>query len=219
MLEELFRLVPDNLLEQSGRVAYAGREAFSGKASVYLLGLNPGGDPVRLRSETVAADMDLSLNHRPEGWSAYVDESWEGAPAGGWGLQPRVRHLCQQLNLDPRTVPSSNLIFVRTRRESGLGSSITSLAEACWPFHEAVIDAVDAQLIVCFGKTAGKLALKMLGGGPQVGTFVEQNGRRWTSSVHRSATGRYVATLTHPSIAAWNVAATDPTPMLRSFVA
>lgn len=217
-MDEFFQFVPPELLSQSGKVVYSGRKAFSETRPLYLLGLNPGGDPNVQRDETIAWDMEQSLTRKVAEWSAYVDESWRGGHPGTWGLQPRVRHLCQELVLDPRRVPSSNLIFVRSQRESGLGLSSRQLKMSCWPFHRAVIERLDVKLIACFGKTAGNFVRHMLGADRQIASFVEQNGRRWTSTVHASSKGPYVATLAHPSVAAWNVPATDPSSLLRPFL-
>ena len=218
-MDEFFQFVPPELLSQSGKVVYSGRKAFSETRPLYLLGLNPGGDPNVQRDETIAWDMEQSLNFakRRNGPLTLMKVGRVGIQEL-WGLQPRVRHLCQELGLDPRRVPSSNLIFVRSQRESGLGLSSRQLKMSCWPFHRAVIERLDVKLIACFGKTAGNFVRHMLGADRQIASFVEQNGRRWTSTVHASSKGPYVATLAHPSVAAWNVPATDPSSLLRPFL-
>lgn len=44
-LETFARLVPAELWFRSGAVFYSGRAAFSRPSPIYLLGINPGGDP------------------------------------------------------------------------------------------------------------------------------------------------------------------------------
>lgn len=48
--------IKTDILTRSGSVFYSGRSAFSRPASLYLLGLNPGGSPERQAAETVEAD-------------------------------------------------------------------------------------------------------------------------------------------------------------------
>ena len=45
MIEKLAERIPPDLLGRSGSVFYSGRAAFSSQASLYILGLNPGGNP------------------------------------------------------------------------------------------------------------------------------------------------------------------------------
>src|SRR4051812_49127983 len=120
MIDELFRSVPTHLLDESGTVFYSGRDAFSNPSRLYLLGLNPGGSPVDQARETLSWHSNRVLHKEPHKWSAYRDESWQGALPGTKGMQPRVLHLLRRLGRNPGDVPSSNLIFVRTAREIDL---------------------------------------------------------------------------------------------------
>jgi hypothetical protein len=218
MIDELLDLVPNSLGQRSGSVFYSGRSAFAMPSTVYLLGLNPGGSPERQSSETIARDVACARVGRND-WSAYADESWRNRLPGSYGLQPQVLHLLRGLGLHPRSVPASNVVFVRSGREADLATEKRDLLAACWPVHQAVIQTLGVRAIVCFGSTAGRWVRDAVSAHEQVGQFVEANSRKWTSTDHRNKGGLHVLTLTHPSIAAWNVEATDPTPLVRAALA
>ena len=215
MLEQFLKLVDPSIHHRSGSVLYSGRAAFENESPIYILGLNPGGSPIAQADETIARDIEDALTRNPHEWSAYADESWQGRPPGTHGMQPRILHLLGRLGLDPRRVAASNVVFVRSAREADLGREKAALLEACWPMHRAVIGELGVRAVLCLGGTAGAWVREAIGAVEPVDSFTEANGRRWTSVVHRNQAGLHVVTLTHPSIAAWNVAATDPTPLVR----
>ena len=216
MIEDFAKLVPTALQDKSGKVFYSGRLAFEKPSEVYLLGVNPGGSPEELQSETVASHSEKVLHELPSDWSAYRDESWRGKPPGFRGMQPRVLHLLQRLELSPGQVPASNLVFVRSRREQQLGGDFKELATQCWPFHQYVIDTLQIRVVVCFGQSAGNWVCNELGAHTQVSEYTEDNNRRWQSRVFRNKERISVAILTHPSIANWVAPATDPTELVRT---
>jgi hypothetical protein len=219
MMEEFLKLVDPSIFDRSGSVFYSGRTAFSNPSPVYLLGLNPGGDPTRQADETIRRSIADAVDRQAADWSAYVDESWNGKPPGTFRMQPRIRHLLGSLGLDPRRVPASNVVFVRSTRESDLEDEKAFLLEACWPVHRAVIERLGVRAVLCLGGTAGKWVRDGLGAHQPVDQFQEDNARRWTSQAHRNASDQFVVTLTHPSIAAWNVESSDPTPMVARILA
>lgn len=218
-MEQFLKLVSPAITGQSGSVFYSGRSAFSAPSSVYLLGLNPGGDPVRQASETISRNISDALARPDSDWSAYLDESWNGRPPGAYKMQPRVRHLLTSLGLDARRIPASNVVFVRSGRERDLEGRKEALLTACWPVHEAVIDALGVRTVLCLGGTAGRWTRERLGAHHLVDEFEEDNARRWTSRAHRNADGKYVLTLTHPSIADWTTPSADPTSFARRVLA
>ena len=215
MHDELLACVPAKLHDRSGGVFYSGRSAFRGHAPLYLLGLNPGGDPVAQASETIGRSIMAAKAREVDSWSAYVDESWRGRPAGTATLQPRVIHLLHSVGLDPRAVPASNVVFVRSKREASLAAEKAGLLSDCWPTHQAVIERLGVGVVACMGGTAGNWTREMLGANELVDSWTEDNGRRWTSCTHRGPAGVQVVTLTHPSIAAWNTAAADPSGLVN----
>lgn len=201
--------IPKSLHSESGKVFYSGRGAFSSSAPLYVLGANPGGDPTNHTTETVEAHTRRVLHEFPPDWSAYRDESWEGAAPGTFGMAPRVLHLFRRLGLKPGAVPASNLFFVRSRREEHIKARQASLAELCWPFHALVLAKLRPRAVLCFGNTAGDYVRRKVGANRLIGQFVEENNRRWTSRAFESASGMRVVVATHPSIADWCAPATD----------
>ena len=209
-IENFARLIPRGQLNTSGSVFYAGRRAFSTSSLLYILGANPGGDPQRQAKETVQWHTHRVLSVEPEDWSAYQDESWEGFTPGKYGMQPRVLHMFRRLKLDPRKVPSSNVVFLRSQRTDNLGS-FRQYANECWPFHQRVIDDLGIRVILCFGQKAGNWVCSQLNASEQVEEFVERNNRKWASRCFRNTQGIEVVVATHPSIADWTISDTDPT--------
>lgn len=210
--------IPTPLLSQSGKVFYSGRGAFSAPRDLYILGLNPGGDPQVQATETIRADL-LRFREGPAWWSDYADESWNGAPPGTWGMAPRVLHMLASLDLDPRAVPASNVIFVRSSTEAMLERNKESLLQACWPVHHAVIDGLGVRAVLCFGGTAGRWLRERLGADRQVDSFEETNRRGWRSEAHAARDGKMVLTLTHPGRANWCNPDADPTCLVRRALA
>jgi hypothetical protein len=202
----------------SGRVFYSGRSAFERPSDLYILGLNPGGDPEQMKDDMIAGDIDRWLGHPSDDWSAYRDECWEGRDPGKHGMQPRVLDLLKKLHRSPSAVPASNVVFVRSRRERDLEAR-KGLLELCWPVHQAVIDRLGVKTVACFGQTAGRWVRGKLGAHADAGCFVEDNKRKWVSTAHRNETGLAVLTLTHPSIAAWANANSDPSSLVESMLA
>jgi uracil-DNA glycosylase family 4 len=208
--------IPGELLPRSGKVFYSGKNAFSAPAPLYVLGVNPGGDPDAPEEETVAAHTAWVATAAPSDWSAYRDESWKGKRPGTHGMQPRLLHMFKVLGLSPGSVPASNLLFVRSRREGDLAQDIEHFASLCWPFHHCVIANLRPRVILCLGQTAGEYVRGKVGAHERYATFTEQNARKWQSHAYRSHGGLKVVVATHPSIANWSAAPSDPTSLLAS---
>ena len=215
LIEELRQRVPAQVIDRSGKVFYSGRDAFMPPAPLYVLGVNPGGDPSEHEKETVASHTAAVLERLPGDWSAYRDESWRSARPGTFGMQPRVLHLFHALGLAPGRVPCSNLVFVRSRREGDMGSELTSLSELCWPFHSFAIERMRPRAVLCFGKTAGQYVCAKLGARTLHAEYIETNNRRWRSQTFVNGAGLRVVIATHPSIADWTAPTTDPTQLVR----
>ncbi len=216
MIETFAEQIPAELLNRSGKVFYSGRTAFSAPTALYVLGVNPGGDPLLHEAETVENHTAAVQRLHPDDWSAYRDEEWMGAAPGTYGMAPRVLHLFAALGLNPGCVPCSNLVFVRSRREGDIHHEMTLLANLCWPFHELVIELLRPRVILCFGKTAGKYVRNMLGTNILDGEFIENNNRHWRSQTFTGNGAHRVVVATHPSIADWTNPNTDPTELIRN---
>ena len=215
-IEDLAARIPKHLLERSGKVFYSGRNAFSSACSVYLLGVNPGGTPDNHATDTVRSHTNSVLHTLPDDWSAYRDESWEGATPGTYGMAPRVLHLLRRLGLSPGSVPASNLVFARSRREGDIHpNDMGAMADACWPFHDYAIALLRPRVVLCFGKTSGKYVRRCLGADRLIGEFTEHNNRQWRSRAFAGSGGINVVVATHPSIANWCVESADITPLVQ----
>ena len=112
MTNDFNNLVPKGLMGESGSVYYSGREAFGKPSDLYILGLNPGGRVEDHAADTILAHLH-GLSEKPDNWSAYRDDSWEGAAPGTKPMQRRMLHLCKRIGRDPGLVPASNVIFKR----------------------------------------------------------------------------------------------------------
>ena len=215
MIEDFAKNISSVLQHKSGIVFYSGRAAFSGRRKLYILGLNPGGDPTKQASNTVEWHTSKVLREKPDKWSEYSDESWEGKPPGKHGIQPRILHLLKNLELEPGEVPSSNLVFARSRKASDI--AWPQLAKVCWPFHGAVIKQLQPRVILCLGKDVGEFVRKKTRAVDQIDGFVETNDRNWKSICFVNHEGLKVVQVTHPSRADWKNPKADPSELvLRS---
>ena len=214
-IDEAFAKLPAQMMSRSGSLFYSGRAAFHGTSDLYILGLNPGGSPVTQADETIARDV-ADWRDLPEHWSAYLDESWQGKQPGTHGMQPRMRHMFDQLGRDLRAVPASNVVFVRSATEAALAAEKASLLAQCWPVHDAVIRQLRVRTILCLGATSGRWTREVIGADRLIDRFQEENARGWTSEAHVAPDGRAVVTVTHPGRADWRNAAADPTPLVRA---
>lgn len=208
---------PSNLKARSGKIFYTGREAFAEPSNIYLLGLNPGGDPDEQSDETIATSI-RDFDERDTPWSAYAYERWAGKDPGKHGMAPRVLHLFDRLGLDPLRTPASNVVFLRTRSQADLAKHMQEWMPACWPVHQTVIDALGVRTIVCFGGKAGEWVRHKLGALEPVGSACETNQRRWKYAAHRNVNLQTVVTLTHPSRADWCNADADPSNFVKCFL-
>lgn len=212
--DELARL-PQDVRMRSGAVFYSGQDAFSKKRPLYILGLNPGGSPKDQAAETVERDL-TAWSKMASRSSRYLDESWQDKAPGTHGMQPRMRHMFDRLGVDLRETPASNLVFVRSTSEADLAAEKERLIEMCWPVHQAVLENLHIQTILCLGGTAGRWVREVVGASNRVDSFRETNARGWASETHAASDGRCVVTVTHPGRADWRNPAADPTPLVRA---
>ena len=212
MIEDFAKNIPLDLQHKSGIVFYSGRVAFSGHRKLYILGLNPGGNPAKQANATVAWHTSMVLREKPDKWSEYSDECWAGKSPGKHGIQPRILHLLKNLELEPGEVPSSNLVFERSRKASDI--AWLQLAEVCWPFHCAVIEQMQPRVILCLGKDVGEFVRKKTRVVDQIDGFVETNNRNWKSICFANHEGLKVVQVTHPSRADWTNPKADPSDLV-----
>ena len=141
------------ILNRSGNILYSSAETLR-PGPVYLLGLNPGGNPddPRHREQTIGSTLDVLHSKRE---NEYLDVSWRERgvrrPAGQAKLQRRVRRLAEMMGLNLQTVCSANLLFARSTTAEN--SDYSELAPICWPVHELILGLVQPRLIVVFGNS------------------------------------------------------------------
>ena len=63
------KLIPESMLDMSGSVFFSGRRAFNERSDLYILGLNPAGDPAG--PHTIRKNVEAILHEYPEDWSAW----------------------------------------------------------------------------------------------------------------------------------------------------
>lgn len=134
------------LLDKSGSILYSSHETLK-LGEVYLLAFNPGGSGGNPLEKNIDSMLFNTTN-------SYLDESWENQN-GVWGegeapLQKRVQWVLENIGLKTRNVCASNLIFLQSRGASDISYS---LAEKCWPVHEAILNIVRLKLIITFGNS------------------------------------------------------------------
>ena len=207
-IEEFAALVPESLRDEPGRVFYSGRKAFESENDLYVLGLNSGGDPCSV-GDTVQSNIDRILSGESDNWSRYEE--------GNNPFHHGMRHLFESIGKDPKTVPSSNLVFLRSQSAESLGKAqLKSLARCCWRFHQAVIEKLKTRVVVCLGTKAGKAVRGFLNAfDSPIDIFVEDNDRMWRSYTVHNSDGIFIVQLTHPSRAYWTARPSDPTGLVR----
>jgi len=139
------------VLDRSGGILYSAAKTLS-PGKLYIMGLNPGGDP-----ENSESNIGKSLDQLPQRTSnAYIDEAWDNRSRqlekGQAPLQRRIAFLAQSLGCALEDVCATNLIFMQTRSAREL--EFNRDAERCWPVHEMMLAMVRPKLILAFGNSA-----------------------------------------------------------------
>ena len=75
-IEKFAGLIPDSVLDASGKVFVSGRNTFGSPSKLWVYGLNPGGATEAYAQETVRSHTDKALHDVPDNWSALTDEAW-----------------------------------------------------------------------------------------------------------------------------------------------
>ena len=135
------------ILGEKGAVLYSSASTLS-RGDVYVLGLNPGGDPTK-NTTTVGSSLTSLPNYTE---NAYLDEDWSNHKQYGKGQHPLQRNmqlLCDGLGYNLRDVCASNLIFLQSRDQ--YGARFTEMASMCWAVHRLVIDIVSPSTLIVFG--------------------------------------------------------------------
>ncbi len=182
------------IIDRSGSILYSAQSTLR-PGRLYLLGLNPGGDPTKHKHRTISEDLDQLPRRRR---NAYIHESWEHQrQPGGAPLQRRVQWLLGKLGQDVEDVCAANLIFARSKDASG--SEYPKLAHLCWPVHLAILEIVRPRLIIAYGNSnvSPYAYLRSQFGGLSEQVFDSGHGT-WKCRVFRTA-GQWVVGLPHLS--------------------
>lgn len=133
----------DNILKKSGSVFYSGYATILEPNGVYLLGINPGGDPDT--SPSIEESFCSFLNENPF-FNAYRDQNdW-----GNTNFQKNINDLFIRLHLGLRETCASNLVFERTPNSDKINSKkIKSYIN----IHDYIInDMLNPSIIITIGK-------------------------------------------------------------------
>jgi hypothetical protein len=168
--------MPKGILNASGRFLYSDICTLQSD-NVYLLGINPGGDPKDTKKYEFLKDEIYSWNKRkpvkqcpvskkcsiktskgcpPKFFcNAYLDEEWISKKPGEALFQKNVQTLCWKINLCPRQVCASNFFFVRSKGVNKLRCILREeKTNKChfWRIHEKVMSIVMPRRIIVIGK-------------------------------------------------------------------
>ena len=191
----------------SGKAFHSGRLAFSAHRDLYILGLNPGGDPED-RSETVASNVH-QVRHEAEDWCAFLDQDWR--PGGRYHgrakapLQLEMQELAACLGLDLRRIPASDVFFTRSRQAHHTVNQ-SELVDLCWPFHQAVIEGLGIRVVLCLYKGAAEFVREKVRARAQpVDQACERSrsGREYWRETFAAPGGLKVVQITRPTGIPW----------------
>lgn len=183
--------LPEELYKKPGAVLSSGVSTLT-DGSVYIMGLNPGGDPSKITEPIVR------LIAPADGTSAYTHDCWqpkciEPQPcrhldsSGATRPEYLVRHqrnmiaLAAALGATPSTLFSANAVFARSTRKATLydqtGLSLEDWWDHCWPVHQQFLAIVRPRLILTLGygeKSSAFGLLRSRCGYPTAAPLVEE---------------------------------------------
>lgn len=201
-VQNILAAIPQSLRDVSGAALYTGLLSWTTSSPLYVLGINPGGDPADIAGTVAeqAAGVLESLNY-----SAYRDEKWENGRGGCYAkgrhpMQRSVLHLLHRLGLDPGKIPSSNMVYARSRQAHHIApDDMRAWAEECWTFHAEMIERLDVRVVLCMGADVASFVRRKVGSHAEVDRFVEDRERR--PRVSRTYVGGRVTVVhaAHPS--------------------
>lgn len=211
MIEQFADLVPDHLLDVSGEVFAAGRIAFSRRSPIYVLALYPGGGTA---NDTLRGNIAETVDGPDGYWCSALDDQWGPEAPGKAPAQKNILMGFADTRFELREIPSSTLIFPRLSGDVEADPDFNAYADACWPFHQAVIESLGVRLVLCLGKTVGGAVRRRLNAHELVSQYTETIPiRGWTSTIHSNPQGVMVASLSSPWRTDWSNPALNPLPM------
>ncbi len=156
LLRTIYNCLQDSL-DRPGSILHSASSTLT-KGDFYFLGYNPGGNH---HDYLIKHEVDNLLNktkHR------YLDEQFEQAghlfKMGQAPLQKNFQQLFNTINIDPRKVLCTNLIFFHSKRSDGV--NYLQDATLCWPIHQALLELVKPKIIICNGNSNNSSAFSFL---------------------------------------------------------
>ncbi len=138
------------------------------KGDIYLVGLNPGGDPQKTKfnvKDEISEFKKFYSSHN-RSFSAYLDEVWGNTGSeyekGQASHQKRVKELIESVSnclgqfCSVRDIFAANLIFFRTKNKNELSTLLKIAKDAkildyCWKCHMKFLEVVRPKIILCNG--------------------------------------------------------------------
>jgi hypothetical protein len=134
-----------DIIDNSGAVLYSAWETVR-PGEMYIMGLNPGGDPEIIR-DSIRGELN-SIKTGMRSCNAYL-EPWR--PNSRTPLQVHMINLIECINRNIEEICASNLVFLRSRNQSGVSFN---LADLCWPVHQYIIRIIQPKYLLVFGNGA-----------------------------------------------------------------
>ena len=154
-------------LDLPGGLVYSA-ETTMRPGKVYVMGLNPGGNP-----DKDPFSIRDSLAQLPNQTGNDYADSWSDRPAGQAPLQRRIRYLVENvLGAQLEETFATNLIFRKTKSARSLNLSIDG--DRCWPVHEAFLRIVQPDVILAFGNSGVSPYGYLLGRSRAAGGMLEE---------------------------------------------
>jgi hypothetical protein len=169
-----------SILDKQGRILYSSHETLT-KGKYYFLGLNPGGG-ADTNNPTIRESLDDLRSYTGNAYFAEDDRAdWSNPKRhyakGEHPYQKAFRTLFEEFGENPRDVCASNLIFKRSA--DARHSEYPKLAKKCWPVHESILEIVQPEVIIAFGKDAFDFVRLKLNGGPVQNDGIKDNPGFW----------------------------------------
>ena len=135
-----------NLLKQSGAVLYSSYCTLK-EDDFYILGFNPGGDPLSMKDATILSDLESEKKYDPN-YSEYY-EKWSDSEEP---LQKNIKLIVEDiLTRKVESICSSNLLFIRSQGENAI-PNWQDIANKCWQVHQFLIyKIILPKVIISFG--------------------------------------------------------------------
>lgn len=141
-IDDIKNVLGDTTLDKSGAAFYSSINTLT-KGQYLIIGLNPGGDPLKIKS-TIRDSFQTILQ---PGYNAYY-EKW--LPNGRkHRLQENLKDLFNFLGKDLRNVCATNLIYERTQKESDLTFKMLPKYRK---ILYATLKEIEPEDIICFGR-------------------------------------------------------------------